>query len=448
MRHGYSVLGLVCVSLCCAGLVSAAERTSADRGREALTGRSLNPPVWTFKAYDNVWRQWGLDKRPDNYAQAFMDRYGLHAAPFENHGLPMGLLQAQGLFGKGMVNNCLLCHAGTICGQTVIGMGNSALDLQSLFEEMSAADGLKLDVPFQFSHVRATIDPISSLAFLLGFRDSDLNLQKHVQLDCHGDICSDPPAWWLLKKKKTRDWTGAIDASSTRVDMVNLLTPLNSAETIKKHEADFVDIAAFLLTVEAPKYPFPIDRKLAARGEGLFVETCAKCHGTYGPAVSYPNKIVPLGIIGTDRTLAESVGHDMIETFNKNWLAKEIGPDGKPIQLQENHGYQAPPLDGVWATAPYFHNSSAPTVYHVLNSKARPTVHTRSYRTGTEDYDPVKLGWKITVLDKPTDPKLSGFERRKIYDATLPGRNNSGHTFGDKFTEDERMAVIEYLKTL
>jgi len=39
-------------------------------------------------------------------------------------------------------------------------------------------------------------------------------------------------------------------------------------------------------------------------------------------------------------------------------------------------------------------------------------------------------------------------ERRKIYDTTQLGRGNGGHPFGDELTEDERMAVIEYLKTL
>src|SRR5262249_34669144 len=111
-------------------------------------------------------------------------------------------------------------------------------------------------------------------------------------------------------------------------------------------------------------------------------------------------------------------------------------------------GYQAPPLDGIWATAPYLHNGSVPTVYHLLNSKTRPRIFTRSYRTGKEEYDPEKLGWKIKVLDAVANPKLPDFERRKIYDTTLPGRGNGGHTFGDDLTEAERMAVIEYLKTL
>src|SRR5207247_1286460 len=106
------------------------------------------------------------------------------------------------------------------------------------------------------------------------------------------------------------------------------------------------------------------------------------------------------------------------------------------------------PLDGIWATAPYLHNGSVPTVYHVLNSKTRPKLYTRSFRTGEEDYDAVKLGWKVQAPEQGADPRLSAYERRKIYDTTQPGRGNGGHTFGDHLTDDERRAVIEYLKTL
>ena len=112
-------------------------------------------------------------------------------------------------------------------------------------------------------------------------------------------------------------------------------------------------------------------------------------------------------------------------------------------------GYQAPPLDGLWATAPYFHNGSAPTVYDVLNSKTRPKIFTRSYRTDLDAYDPEKLGWKVEVLDEPPDlDKTPPIERRKVYDTTKPGRGNGGHTYGDGLSDAERRAVIEYLKTL
>jgi hypothetical protein len=59
----------------------------------------------------------------------------------------------------------------------------------------------------------------------------------------------------------------------------------------------------------------------------------------------------------------------------------------------------------------------------------------------------VRLGWKFTVTG-PADPGLPPRERRKIYDTTLPGRANTGHTYGDDLTDEERMAIIEYLKTL
>jgi hypothetical protein len=446
----------VAIGLSSVGINSAAEKTAAERGFEALQ-RSLNPAVWSLKAYENAWKQWGLKAKPTNYEQAFRERYGLQSAPFDNKGRPLGLLEARSLLlvgpsnfaGKGIVNNCLLCHAGTVAGQTIIGAANSTLDLQSLFEDLSRTDGFPMSFPFQFSYVRGTVDPVNPLSFLLQFRDPDLNmLPKPVKYSYSQNICSDPPAWWLIKKKKTRDWTGGIDARSTRVDMVNLLSPLNSGDYVKSQASTFADISAFLLTVEAPKYPFPIDREQAAHGQGLFQENCAKCHGTYGKNWTYPDKVVPLGIIGTDRLLAESLNPRLADYLKKSWLAQELGPDGKPYQFYENLGYQAPPLDGIWATAPYFHNSSVPTVYHALNSKARPKVYTRTYRTDKEDYDPVRLGLKFAELDKPVDWKLSSYEQRKIYDTTQPGRSNAGHTFGDKLTEDERMAVIEYLKTL
>lgn len=424
-------------------------RTGVEAGREAVRGRpALNPALWPQAAYENVWKQWGLKEKPAEYAAAFRERYGLHAPPYSNDGLPMGLHVAKGPLGIGPMNDCLLCHAGSVAGQTLIGLGNASLDLQGLFEDLSAASNVKMELPFWFSAVRGTIDPINPAVFLMTFRDAELNLRLPIKLDYYPDVASDPPAWWLLKKKKTRNWTGEVDAQSVRVDMVNLLSPLNSAEHVKKQEPVFAAIHAFILSLEPPKFPFPVDQKQAADGRAVFEQTCARCHGTYGPGATYPSKIVPLETLGTDRRLAESLSGKNLEYLNKSWLAQEKGPNGKLVYVANPRGYQAPPLDGIWATAPYFHNSSVPTVYHVLNSKARPTLFTRSYRTGTEDYDPVNLGLKVTVLGAAPGPDLPGYERRKVYDTTRPGQSNAGHTFGDELTEEERRAVIEYLKTL
>jgi mono/diheme cytochrome c family protein len=421
---------------------------SAERGREAVRGRpALNPPACAVSVYEDLWKRWGAAAKPADYARAVRDRYGLHEAPYDNGGLPMGMHAARGFFGPGVGTDCLLCHGGSVAGRTVIGLGNSTMDLEGLFGDLLAA-GPRLDLPFRLSYVRGTIDPVSPATFLGSLRDAELNLQPQMELDYFRDLCSDPPAWWLLKKKRTRDWTGAVDAHATRLDMVTLLNPFNSGAFVKRQEGVFADIHAFVMSVESPKYPFPIDAPKAERGRELFAEHCARCHGTYGERWTYPNKVVPLTKIGTDPLLAESFSVRNVGHYNESWFARETGPDGQPYRIADTRGYQAPPLDGVWATAPYFHNGSAPTVYHVLNSNTRPKVFTRSYRTGEADYDPMRLGWKVTVLEKPPGADAPGFERRKVYDTAQPGRGNGGHTFGDDLTDDERMAVIEYLKTL
>jgi hypothetical protein len=429
-----------------------ADKAAAERGAKAVRGQPpMNPSLWSLKAIDDIWKQWGVKEKPADLAKAIRERYGLLEAAYPNNGLPMGLHMSSGLFGKGAINDCLLCHAGRVAGQTIIGAGNSSLDLQSLFDDLTESAKLPFRVPVQVAYARGTIDPINPVTYLMEFRDPVTLkvLDAPRQLGYSKDVASDPPAWWLLKRKQTRNWTGGVKVNSIRVDMANLLTPLNTPEHIKSHEKTFADIHAFIMNnVEAPKYPFAIDAARAEQGRVLFNETCARCHGTYGPGGKYPNKIVPIETVGTDRRLIEAQTPRLLQLFNESWFSKEKGPDGTWYQVDVTPGYQAPPLDGVWATAPYLHNASVPTLYHVLNSKARPRYWTRSYGSEREDYDAEMVGWKTMALDAPPAPYMSPWERRRIYDTTLPGRSNTGHTFGDEFTEEQRRAVIEYLKTL
>ncbi len=426
---------------------SAAEAPSAERGREALLGRAFNPPTMSRRAYDEVWRQWGLKEKPAaaDYNRLYRERYGLHEAPYPNGGLPMGLRAADLLLGlgKGISLDCMLCHGGAIAGRSYVGLGNASLDLQAFFDEMNAADGRPPRTPFVFSNVRGTNEAGGMAVFLLGFREPDLRLRlERLDLDLHDDLCEDVPAWWLLKKKKTMYCTGGSDARSVRSLMQFMMSPLNPPSAFEKAEKVFRDIRAYLLSLEPPKYPLSIDRDLADRGEVLFTAHCARCHGTYGEKGTYPNKIIPIDKIGTDRRRFDGITRKFGAYYAKSWFAGDYAP-------RESDGYQAPPLDGLWATAPYLHNGSAPTVWHVLNSKARPRVFTRSYRTDLDAYDARRLGWKITELPAAPDPKkVPPLEARKVYDTSQPGRGNGGHPFGDHLREDERMAVIEYLKTL
>jgi len=445
MRFIVAILTLTIIT----GPIRAQEPTPAQRGEKALLTRAFVPGAWTVEAYEEAWKHWDpkLDKAPADYAGAFRDRYGLHPAPFENGRYPMGLRDGSGFFGgKGLTNDCMICHGGSILGKSYVGLGNSTLEIQAMFEELGKASGGNGKLPFTFGRVRGTSEAGAMAVFLLSFREPDLKLTfKPLDLGLRDDLIEDVPAWWLLKKKKTMYHTGTTPARSVRSIMQFMLTPLNSAEVFDREEATFRDIQAYLLSLSAPKYPNPIDHGLAAKGEPIFNKTCAKCHGTYGPDGSYPNKIVPIDVIGTDRNRFEGFSRKVGEHYNKSWFAHEKG-DG--YQVTEPIGYQAPPLDGIWATAPYFHNGSVPTLYHVLNSRTRPRIYTRSFRTDAEAFDTVKMGWKVQVLEQAPAAEMTPYQRRRIYDTTRPGQGNGGHTFGDDLSEEQRQAVIEYLKTL
>jgi mono/diheme cytochrome c family protein len=432
------------------GLSLAAEPTPAERGYKALTGTAFIPGFWKSTAVANAWRHWdGVKEKPAGYDAAFRDRYGLHPAPYPNNGLPMGLRPADILLNKGIGADCMLCHGGSVLGKSYVGLGNSTLDIQALFEDLAKADGRPAKLPFTFTNVRGTNEADGFGVYLLGFRNPDLSLSgEWKNLGLHDDTCADVPAWWLLKKKRTMYHTGATDSRSVRSLMQFMMHPLTPATAFEKAEPTFRDIQQYLLHLEPPKYPFGIDKAKAARGEAVFRDNCAKCHGTYGENWTYPNKVIPLDEIGTDPKRHAGVEVTYGEAYSKSWFGKEPGwfADGK--ELRSTPGYQAPPLDGAWATAPYFHNGSVPTLDAVLNSKARPKLYTRSFRTDEADYDKQKVGWKVTELREPPSEKLPAIERRKVYDTSQPGRSNTGHTYGDTLTDEERWAVIEYLKTL
>ena len=295
-------------------------------------------------------------------------------APYDNGGLPMGFTRSRGLLGlgHGLGNDCLLCHAGTVAGQTMIGLGNSSLDMQSLYEELAAADKLDPVMPVQLCNVRGTSEASNFPVYLMQFRDAELRHRLPVKYSFCQNLCEDIPAWWNYKKKKTIYHLGIADSRSVRTLMPFLLIPGNSAEAIKQREADFAQIRAYLLSLQPPRYPFPIDQALADRGKTIFGHNCQCCHGSYGSEGRYPNKLVPLETIGTDATLAHAFDQRGVAHYLESWFAREHGPHGEPYHGLGGGGYQAPPLDGIWATAPYLHNGSVPTIYQLLKSSERP----------------------------------------------------------------------------
>ena len=177
---------------------------------------------------------------------------------------------------------------------------------------------------------------------------------------------------------------------------------------------------------------------------------------------------------------------------------------GNKCQLGTKGGYTAQPLHGVWAVGPYLHNGSVPTIWDLLKPSGRPDVWLRQQVPPSEAspllgdrgfdtnmvraYDYEKLGWKYqrltcdarsdvatTVSCRPSEfvptaleafltplniaadyasppyllaPGQGEVEQRSIYNTHAYSKGNQGHAFTQALTDDERRALIEYLKTL
>ena len=249
-------------------------------------------------------------------------------------------------------------------------------------------------------------------------------------------IPTDVPAWWLLKKKNAMFYNGFGRGDFGRFLMAsNLLTVTDTSEA-KEVDGHFNDVLAYINSIEAPKFPKAIDAGLAVEGKSIFTASCAQCHGSYGKEAKYPNLLIPESIIQTDSALFTSnySNPQMVDWFNKSWFST----GDHPAKLVPYRGYIAPPLDGIWVTAPYFHNGSVPDLEGVLNSTARPKYWQRNFITA--DYNYEVPGYKFQVKDSAGNSE--------VYNTTLKGFSNQGHYFGDYLSAKERKCVIEYLKTL
>jgi hypothetical protein len=97
--------------------------------------------------------------------------------------------------------------------------------------------------------------------------------------------------------------------------------------------------------------------------------------------------------------------------------------------------YAARPLYGIWAAAPYLHNGSVPTLYHLL---LPPDQRPKTFALGARDYDSVKVGFRVDTACSAQDC---------LVDTNETGGGNGGHLWGTDLSEADRMALLEYLKS-
>lgn len=239
-----------------------------------------------------------------------------------------------------------------------------------------------------------------------------------------------------------------------------------------------------------------VDLSLAAKGRGLFQENCQICHV---PPTEVNNgrpvatlRMVTTDVIGTDPTAADNIADRRFDLSSLNWTPEDLAglnvvPAPKavdlhsvsvamglawvtafverrayadagipldqqgrmngfdlPIGVRELRAYKARPLAGVWATPPFLHNGSVPSLYQLLSPQDERAV---TFYRGSFEYDPRHLGYQSAAFP-------GGF----LFDTRIAGNRNSGHEFRDGppgngvigrlLQPEERWALLEYLKVL
>jgi mono/diheme cytochrome c family protein len=198
--------------------------------------------------------------------------------------------------------------------------------------------------------------------------------------------------------------------------------------------ADLQKLQDWLMHVQPPAYPYPIDAAAARAGADIFQQKCMDCH-----AGARTGKVIPIAELGTDVHRIDMWTDSAANKYN----TIKIKGDCTFSHFQhktETNGYVATPLSGAWLRAPYLHNGSVPTLEDLLKPAAeRP----KGFYRGYDLYDRKQVGF---VHDGP-DAQRSG----QRFDVSLQGNGNVGHEgepFGTTLNPQQKKQLVEYLKTL
>ena len=277
---------------------------------------------------------------------------------------------------------------------------------------------------------------------------------------------TDIPSVWNQQARDLAQWDGSVKMAFWR-NIAAALPIVGDPSKIDLHNVGIV--ANFLHGLPPAPYPFDVDMARAVRGEALFKDNCAVCHKPLN------NALYGYRDIGTDMNRAAVLNEPALKLFLAGFGASCNNPDFRyktptgevvlPCKMTgddvitgqvtpANQGYVTSVLDGVWSRAPYLHNGSVPTLYHLLVPSERP----QQFLRGSIDYDQGNVGyaWRLPDVGRVVDiaPTLmlydtrrnshsnAGHDRDTVVDGKLRRLNWSGPQYVEQVKD-----LIEYLKT-
>jgi hypothetical protein len=427
------------------------------------TEAGVGIPYWIWRVLPTVFAD-KLPARPgEGYARlGFINEGAAHGRPIGTSYQP----DKAGLVGL----NCATCHAGTIREtptsprRVVLGMPAHQMDLQGYARFLTAcaqdarfnADTLIaaiLEVNPRFSwwdrlvyrfvvigRVRKGIlDRAAENAWFddrpphgPGRVDTFNPYKLLLDISMEGDDTvgtADLPSLWnqRIRRSLALHWDGNNDSLEER----NKSAAIGAGATPESLDlASLQRIEEWILDLQPPAYPANrIDATRVEEGRKAYTAACARCHDSDGQDIG---KVVPIAEIGTDRERLDSFSAELAQAMSR------IGA-GYPWQFshfRKTDGYANMPLDGAWLRAPYLHNGSVPTLRALLFPEERPVVFHRAY----DVYD-----WDASgFISSGADAEREGVP----FDTRLRGNGSGGHLYGTELTREQRVALLEYLKTL
>lgn len=416
--------------------------------------------------------------------------------------------------GEGLTFSCFACHSTNLFGTTVMGLTNKRPHSNKFFHMArklvpqipdtvfyygTSATAGELNMFRRTKKNLVSIDGVvpqvlgldtslPHVALSLSRRNNDEFATKNTQLERYPrdnalrTVIADskPMPWWNVKYKTRWLSDGSIVSGNpifTNVLWNEIGRGTDLVELKNWMEANpkiIEEMTAAVFANEAPRYTdfFPTDSislERAKRGEKLFNQTCLKCHGEYQKAwnTTENENLSRTDILKTTKVIYhEQTPVIDVDTDPNRWQATKFFADelnnlavskwmGTKVEPQE--GYVPPPLVGIWARYPYFHNNSVPHLCGVLSlAKNRPvTFIVGPAENKTTDFDQECNGYPVGEKIPASWKKDKDYLAEATFDTRKVGLKNVGHEKmllndegKEKFSSEDKKDLIHFLKTL
>jgi cytochrome c peroxidase len=417
----------------------------------------------------------------------------------------MGASLIHSPLGKGITVSCTACHSSDLFGVKVVGLtnrfpqaneffikGQKALKLTNsyLYQGLFHATAEERKMFLQSKKAMRFVETKKPLALGLDTSLSQVALSlakrapdeyasrylKHALNPRKNDLNKIPadskPAVWWNTKYKTKWLSDGSIISGNPIHTNFLWNEIGRGIDLKNLEKWLTEnphiiqeLTAYVFNTESPRFeyffPHKIDIRRAKQGQKLYLKNCSHCHGVYEKGwdskttLNYNEQIQTTKVWYHTQTPTIDVGTDPLRFQGMQYFAKDLNrlniskSIGTVVVPQK--GYVPPPLVGIWARWPYFHNNSVPTLCDVLTpeNKRPKNYWARAAQDKEKDFDQECNGYPRKELSNTKENK------KYFFDTTVTGLSNQGHTKmlldedgGEKFSKQEIKDLVMFLQTL